>query len=121
MKEFTIVEWNVRGAASLPWNNNYEIKGWVVDEILKDSPMCIILTEFVISKGWDYLQSELEKKKYIWFVTSSTAGNGILIAINKNTRIDYTDICNYNPPGYVLNNEILLGIDVPEVKSKKLV
>lgn len=113
-RKFTVVEWNIRGAASLPWNNNYEIKKWVVDEILKDSPMCVVLTEFVVSKGWDYLQSELERKEYIWFVTSTTAGNGILIAISKKSGFDYSDICNYNPSGYVFNNEILLGTDVPD-------
>ena len=113
MCKLTVVEWNIRGAASFPWHNDYEIENWVVDEILKDLPMCVTLTEFVISKGWDYLQSELERKEYIWFVTSFTGGNGVLIAIKKDVGFDCTDICKYNP-GYVLNNEILIGTDVPD-------
>jgi hypothetical protein len=33
MCKLTVVEWNIRGAASFPWHNDYEIKKWVVDEI----------------------------------------------------------------------------------------
>lgn len=113
MGKFTILEWNIRGAASFPWLNKYEIKTWIVDKVLDELPDCIVLTEFVIAKGWDYLQSKLEQKKYIWFVTSSTGGNGVLIAVRRNKGLDYTDIREYKPDS-VLNNEVLLGKDVPD-------
>ncbi len=116
VKKINIIEWNIHGAASLPWYNKYVIEKWVVDKILDESPDCIVLTEFVIAKGWDYLQLKLEENKYIWFVTSSTSGNGILIAIKENKNLDYTEICKYQS-GFILNNEVLPGVDVPDFQE----
>lgn len=112
MDKFTIVQWNIRGAAAIPWKKGYKIEPWIVNEILKDLPMCIVLNEFVVSKGWDYLQSELEKNEYTWFITAFTGGNGILIAIKKDIGLNFEGVCNYKPE-YILNNEILLKPDVP--------
>lgn len=90
-----IYEWNIRMAATFPCNNGYAIQTWVVDEILKDEPDCIVLTEFVVSKGWDYLQRELEEKNYNWFISSVTGQNGILIALKRNGMYDFSDAFSY--------------------------
>lgn len=84
MSKFKILEWNIRGAATMGWNNNYEIKEFVVDTIMSEKEDIVILNEFVISKGWDYFQAKLADNNYIWFMTYTSSQNGILIAINKN-------------------------------------
>lgn len=91
-----VIEWNIHGAASMGWNNNYTIPKFVVDRILNEKAEIIILTEFVISKGWDYLQSKFEENNYVWFMTHTSYQNGILIAINKNIEgLDLEEIKKY--------------------------
>ncbi|MDK6808847.1 endonuclease/exonuclease/phosphatase family protein [Ligilactobacillus agilis] len=84
MRNLTVLEWNIRGAASAGWNNRYEIKHKVSDDIVKTQSDIIIINEFVLSKGWDYLQETLLKNDYIFFQESGTSTNGILLAIKKN-------------------------------------
>lgn len=93
--ELSVREWNIRGAAALPWNNGYELKNWIADEIVKDVPDIIILTEFVVAKGWDYLQEKLEKHDYRWFISATTGKNGILIAVKNKPEFDFGDITKY--------------------------
>lgn len=81
--ELKVITWNIQGAAALSWNRPYEIKKNIVDKIFEQKADIAVLTEFVISKGWDYFQEQLEKKGYIWFMTNTTGKNGILIFINK--------------------------------------
>ncbi len=90
ISELKILEWNIRGSASMGWNNKYEIKKFVVDRIMSEEADIVIINEFVISKGWDYFQLKLEEYGYVWFMTHTTSQNGILIAINKN--IDGLDL-----------------------------
>lgn len=81
-----LLELNVHGAAAFPCNNGYKIPKWVVDEIIKQDAECVVLTEFVVAKGWDYLQERLEHSEYNWFVSANTGANGILIALKKNEK-----------------------------------
>lgn len=113
MKSIKVREWNIHGAAALPWNNGYEIEPWIVNTITDGLPECIVLTEFVVAKGFGYLQSKLEEKGYIWFLNAASASNGILIAVNKSCGFDYSDICSYKS-GFVIGSEILTGADVPD-------
>lgn len=80
-----VIEWNIHGAASMGWNNNYTIQEFVVNRIIDadEKADIIILVEFVVAKGWDYLQSKFEENNYIWFMTYISSQNGILIAIKK--------------------------------------
>lgn len=86
--ELKVMTWNIHGAAALPWNKPYkpykpyEIEKNIVNKILEQEADIAVLTEFVVSKGWDYFQEQLEKKGYIWFMTNTTGKNGILIFIN---------------------------------------
>lgn len=120
-----IIEWNIHGAAALPWNNSdekkesYEIKEWIVDRIIAESADIVVLTEFVLSKGWDYFQDRLSKEKYVWFVNTYTSGNGILIAIKNDSRFDFTNITEYKD-GYVNTSEALTGIDKPDFYEIKV-
>lgn len=107
-----IFEWNMHGAASFPSYSNYSIPQWAVDEILIGEPDCIVLTEFVISKGWDYLQEKL-KDKYHWFISATTGKNGLLIALRKNDFYDFSSIFKFQD--YTINNnEVLRGRVLPD-------
>lgn len=96
----SILEWNIHGAATLPWNKSYEIKPWIVDTITSkyngEYPDIIILTEFIVAKGFDYLQKRLEDMNYNWFISASTGSNGILIAIkNIISNVSFDKILKY--------------------------
>ena len=81
--ELKVMTWNIQGAAVLSWNKSYEIKKELVDKIFDQKADVAVLTELVISKGWDYFQERLEDNDYIWFMTNRTGKNGILIFIKK--------------------------------------
>jgi len=83
MSKIHAVEWNIHGAASMGWNNNYEIKKNFVDELMVKKYHIIILVEFIISKGWDYFQEKLNENRYAWFMTYTSSQNGILLAVSK--------------------------------------
>ena len=93
--ELKVMTWNIQGAAVLSWNKSYEIKKELVDKIFDQKADVAVLTELVISKGWDYFQERLEDNNYIWFMTNRTGKNGILIFI-KNiwwTRKNSSIVC----------------------------
>lgn len=58
-------------AATIPSNSNRRLNGWIVDEITKGGPDCIVLTEFVVSPGIDYFIGKLEELNYHWFISNS--------------------------------------------------
>lgn len=110
-----IMEWNIKGSAALPWNNNYKIKPEIVEKIMKQDADIIVLSEFCVSNGWDYFQEQL-KGKYIWFMNYSTGKNGILICVKSklvNTSILKDTIYGGNP--IFVNNEScnILQISLP--------
>ena len=100
-----IYEWNIGMAATIPSNNGYNLKSWVIEEIIKDQPDIIVLTEFVVSRGIDYFFEVLEKNNYHWFISSSTKQNGILIALKEST-FGFDNTFNYKI-GSINNSEIL--------------
>lgn len=81
--ELKVMTWNIKGAAVLPWSKPYEIKENIVGKIFEQEADIAVLTEFVVSKGWDCFQEQLKEKGYIWFMTNTTGKNGILIFIKK--------------------------------------
>ena len=95
-----IFEWNIGMAATIPSNQGYNLLPWIIDEIIKEEPDGIILTEFVVSKGIDYYIRELEENNYHWFISSNTKSNGILIAL-KSTSFIFKDTFNHK-----INEEI---------------
>lgn len=107
-----IYEWNIGMAATIPSNNGYALKSWIIDEIIKDDPDCIVLTEFVVSSGIDYFLEKFEKNNYHWFISSTTKKNGILIAL-KETTFDFHDTFDYKN-SFVNGNEVLTGRDLPD-------
>jgi exonuclease III len=117
-----IYEWNIGMAATIPSNQGYGFNGWIIDEIIKDEPDCIVLTEFVVSRGIDYAISTLEEKGYHWFISSSTKSNGILIALQK-SKFDFRDtFCYKGSTDTVITSDMLLGIDLPnfyEIQVKR--
>lgn len=115
-----IYEWNIRGAANFSCTNSYCIPRWTVNEVLKGNPDCIVLTEFVLSTGWDYLQNRLHAENYNWFTSLTTGKNGILIAIKKNRHYDFSQIFSFED-GTINNSEVLnenLPPDFYEVRLK---
>lgn len=94
-KDMKIYEWNIGMAATFGCNNGYPIQPWIIDEITIDKPECFVLTEFVVSKGWDDMQEKLEAKGYKWFISGSSGQNGILIAIKSNENIDLSYVFGY--------------------------
>ena len=85
MKKLNVLEWNIRAAASIGWDNDYEIQNWLVDKVTNNNYDVIILNEFVIAKGWDNCQNQLKQAGYVWFMTYTSYENGILIALKKDT------------------------------------
>lgn len=85
MEKLKIMEWNIRGSASLGWNNNKRIEKDVVDKIIKhkDKADILVLTEFVVLSGVEYLFEKLKENDYIWFMSYETGGNGLLIAVKE--------------------------------------
>ena len=78
-----LMEWNIKGSASLGWNNNYKIKKEVVNKMIAQKSDIVVLTEFVVAQGVDYLFEQLENRKYIWFLECESGKNGILICIKE--------------------------------------
>ncbi len=58
---------------------------FIASELINQDADIVVLTEFVISSGWNYIRSVLEER-YILFSTYVTKENGILIAIKKNRK-----------------------------------
>ncbi len=108
-----IYEWNIGMAATIPSNQGYILMHWVIDEIIKDNPDCIVLTEFVVSKGMDYYINELEKNKYHWFISATTKNNGILVALKEHS-FEFKDIFDYKKSSIHIGNEVLSGRDLPD-------
>ena len=105
-----IYEWNIGMAATIPSNNRYNLKSWVIEEIIKGQPDIIVLTEFVVSRGIDYFFEILEKNNYHWFISSSTKQNGILIALKEST-FGFDDTFNYKICS--INNSEILKCNFP--------
>lgn len=106
-----IYEWNIGMAATFSCNNGFPIQPWVIDEITTDEPECIVLTEFVVSKGWDDMQKRLEKKEYRWFISGASGQNGILIAFKNHTNIDLSYVFGYKHN--TINNSVILNTICP--------
>lgn len=109
-----IYEWNIGMAATIPSNKGYQLLSWVIDEIVKDEPDCIVLTEFVVSKGIDHFLDVLEKKNYQWFISSITKCNGILIALRMDS-FSFNDTFNYYKDTVKNGNDILIGNNLPNL------
>lgn len=100
-----IYEWNIGMAATIPSNNGYDLKSWVIEEIVEDKPDVIVLTEFVVSRGIDYFFKALDQNNYCWFISTYTGQNGILIALKKSI-FGFDDVFGYKM-GTLNNFEIL--------------
>lgn len=107
-----IFEWNIGMAATIPSNGGYKLHEWIIDEILKEEPDCVVLTEFVVSRGIEYFIDKLEKKDYHWFISGYTKSNGILIAL-KETSFTFNDTFDYKKETVNANNAVLDGVDLP--------
>ena len=83
-----IMTWNIKGAAALGWDKRDVIKSKAVDAVIEQKADVIVLTEFVVGKGLDYLLERLHDEKYIWFISSCSGKNGILIAIKENLLVE---------------------------------
>lgn len=110
-KDMKIYEWNIGMAATFGCNNGYPIQPWIIDEITIDKPECFVLTEFVVSKGWDDMQKKLEENGYKWFISGSSGQNGILIALKDNKEIDISNIFDYMDNS--VNNAATLNTPCP--------
>lgn len=83
LNELKVMSWNIKGGASLGWNNSRIIKKEVVDKIIEQQAHIVVLTEFVVIEGIDYLFRRLKQEGYIWFLKCESGKNGILIAVKK--------------------------------------
>lgn len=73
---------NIKGSAAFGWSNK-EIKRQLVDELIEENADIVVLTEFVLVKGIDYLFEQFNDK-YIYFNSSISGKNGIFIAVKRN-------------------------------------
>lgn len=81
---FKILTWNIKRESSFGWNNQHSINSRLVDKFIAQEADIFVLTSFVLSKGIDYLFEHLENERYIWFTTTLSGKNGILIAKKDN-------------------------------------
>ena len=114
-----IFEWNIGMAATIPSNQGYNLLPWIIEEIIKEEPDGIILTEFVVSKGIDYYIRELEKNNYHWFISSNIKSNGILIAL-KSASFIFKDTFDYSKSTINIGNDVLTGSDLPDFYEIKV-
>ncbi|MDR5659877.1 hypothetical protein RH915_10285 [Serpentinicella sp. ANB-PHB4] len=114
--ELKIMTWNIKGAASLGWNNQYKIDSLMVDKIIKQDADIIVLTEFVIAKGLDYLFERFQNEGYIWFISNRSGKNGILIGIKKDLiKADdlVNEVYNSNTISSVVEGCNILRVAIP--------
>ena len=109
-----IYEWNIGMAAAIPSNNHFLLNKWVIDEVIREEPDCIVLTEFVIAKGIDYYLDQLEERGYHWFISNSTKENGILIALKKES-FSFNNTFDYSIDSVLNGNQVLIGTDIPDL------
>lgn len=81
--QYKVLTWNVKGESSFGWNNQYIIRSRLVDKFIEQKADIVVLTAFVISKGIDYLFERLQNEGYIWFTSTRSGKNGILIAVKR--------------------------------------
>lgn len=121
--ELKVMTWNIQGAAVLSWNKSYEIKKELVDKIFDQKADVAVLTELVISKGWDYFQERLEDNDYIWFMKNRTGKNGILIFIKKHLVDKKKLVHNLYQGNAILSNTDdcnILRVTLPVFQNKTL-
>ena len=114
-----VFEWNIGMAATIPSNQGYNLLPWIIEEIIKEEPDAIILTEFVVSKGIEYYIRKLEKNNYHWFISSNTKSNGMLIAL-KLTSFVFKDTFDYSKSTINIGNDVLIGRDIPDFYEIKV-
>jgi len=113
MSKLKAMVWNIHGAASTGWSNQYEIKNFVVDKVVDIKADVIIINEFVVSQGWDYFQQQLVAHNYIWFITHTSGNNGILIAVKKQILNNADSIADQ-----VYQTEIVTTTMTTKIKDK---
>ena len=92
--QYKILTWNVKGESSFGWNNPYIIRSRLVDKFIEQKADIVVLTAFVISKGIDYLFERLQNEGYIWFTSTRSGKNGILIAVKREILKDDKELVN---------------------------
>ena len=121
--ELKVMTWNIHGAAALLWDKPYEIKKEIVDKIFEQEADIAVMTELVISKGWDYFQERLESNHYIWFMTNETGKNGVIVYI-KNQLVDMKKLKQEVYRGNAILSKIddcnILQITLPLSQNKHL-
>ncbi len=100
-------------AATIPSESHRTLSPWIIEEIVKEKPDCIVLTEFVVSRGTDFFLKTLEDNHYKWFISSTTKYNGILIAVHSDS-FDTKGTCDY-AMHTVKNGADILGKDSPDI------
>lgn len=80
-----ILTWNMSMGAAIPWKDGKTIsisKG-KVDTIMNEKADIAVITEFVLTSGWDYFEKKMNESGYVWFISFVTGNNGLLIMIKK--------------------------------------
>lgn len=118
-KRMKVCAWNIGMAATIPSNHGYKLLDWVIDEIVREQPDCIVLTEFVAARGIEHYFDVLEKNHYHWFLSTATKNNGILIAL-KSCSFNFEDTFDYNKFTVKNGNDVLKGKDLPNFYEIKV-
>lgn len=101
-----VMTWNIHGSASLGWSNKHEIKSKVVDKIIEQKADIFALTEFVVAKGIDYLFERFQNEGYIWFLSSRSGKNGILIGVKEALVVDKKNLLEE-----IYTNDLISSVD----------
>lgn len=120
-KTLNISMWNIHGAAS--WDNDYCLQPGIVDKFFSSDPDILILTEFVLGEGFDYLFQSLRTHGYLPFHYTRSLSNGILIAAKKNKIADFQ---NFKKKAYhdeeILTTQMMAdnNLDQPDFLQVKI-
>ena len=132
-----ILEWNIQGGASFGWSGK-KIDAKLSSEVFNHDADVVVLTEFVIIRGLDFLFEKFDENEYIYFISCCSGKNGVLIAIKKelvnlnafmtavytnNLISSHTEGCNYLKVELPLNtgeNLVIIGCRMETGHNKNL-
>lgn len=123
IEELKLCTWNLGLGAAITWCSKKELKREAVDKLMKQAADIIVLTEYAVCKGCDYLHEQAMDNGYIWKEYNITGSNGIFILIKRDLVKDAEKEAKklWDNKGFALNPNInMLEWTIKLKNGKKL-